>query len=1206
MHKFHVLLASVATLLVASVSTLPATAVPSPAGRLVSEVAASGTPHVLDGRVFSVTQVGSTMLLGGTFASARNDSSQTALPRANLLAFNAQSGQISTTFLPNPNGAVQKIVDAGDGQTVYVAGNFTSIGGVARSRVARVRISDGAVVAAFNAGNITGQIRDMALVDGRLWIGGAFTHVGGGAQRALATLNPTTGARTTYMTRVLAGNHNDGNTQVLKFDLSPDGDRLVAVGNFDTLDGVTNHQLLVLDTSGAAATPADFRTSFYTAACSQSFDTYMRDIDFAPSGDFFVVSTTGAYGGSNGPCDTTARFETAATGTNVQPSWVNYTGGDTTYGVEVTDSVVYVGGHFRWQNNAFRGDAAGQGAVAREGIAALDPLNGLPYSWNPGRTKGVGVFDFLHTPDGLWVASDTDRIGNWQLKSRIARMRPDGVAFPAVVTPQLPNDVYAVGSSGNVPDPSVLHRVNAGGPQIDVPVGPSWAADTNTSPSPRHNAGQNRASYSPVGSVDATVPAGTPSAIFDDELWDPDTAPEQQWDFPVAAGTPIKVRLYFANRCDCTAAAGQRRFHVDLDGVRVLNAFDVTAAVGHNRGTMREFTVTSDGNVDIDLAHVVENPMISGLEIVRTDIPGAAPGAITKRPMTTSSVGAAQTVPSGAIDWSSVRGSFMLNGWLYLANSDGSFVRRSFNGTSYGAAQSVDASEQVVAFTDWRSDVAAMTGVFYDSGRLYVTRTGSNQLFDRYFTAESGVVGAKRLVASGNVAGIDFAQVRGMFGTGSRLYWATPDGNLRSINWAQGAQSGAPVAGTAAVVSGPGTDGVSWSGRAYFLFQDASGSGSGPNQPPVASFTVSCANLVCSFNASGSNDPDGSIASYAWNFGDGQTGSGASTTHTYAAGTPVTVTLTVTDDDGASNQTTRSATPNGEPSAAFTVSCSGLTCSFDASGSNDPDGSIASYAWNFGDGTTGSGVAPQHAYAAPGAVTVTLTVTDGAGATSTTTRTAEPVQPDEPPDADVAFVGSAASNANAATQRVTVPAGVQAGDTLVLHIAVNTTAPTVTGPAGWTQLRQVSDSNVQGRLWTRTATAADAGSSVAVTLSSVAKADLTVSAYRAVGGTTAVLDSGVSVNTATATNHRAPDVTAAAGSWVLTHWSAKASVPVGWAAPAGTTQRATTVGAGGGGIFGLTVDSGSPVNAGNVAGLTAVSDPSVTRVVMFTVVIGLG
>ncbi|MFD5277952.1 PKD domain-containing protein [Pseudarthrobacter sp. NPDC058362] len=77
---------------------------------------------------------------------------------------------------------------------------------------------------------------------------------------------------------------------------------------------------------------------------------------------------------------------------------------------------------------------------------------------------------------------------------------------------------------------------------------------------------------------------------------------------------------------------------------------------------------------------------------------------------------------------------------------------------------------------------------------------------------------------------------------------------------------------------------------------------------------------------------------------------------------------------------------NALPTASFTESCDGLSCSFDGSASTDPDGSIASYAWNFGDGTTGSTTTASHTYASAGTYAVTLTVTDNDGATDSTTR----------------------------------------------------------------------------------------------------------------------------------------------------------------------------------------------------------------------------
>ena len=170
------------------------------------------------------------------------------------------------------------------------------------------------------------------------------------------------------------------------------------------------------------------------------------------------------------------------------------------------------------------------------------------------------------------------------------------------------------------------------------------------------------------------------------------------------------------------------------------------------------------------------------------------------------------------------------------------------------------------------------------------------------------------------------------------------------------------------------------------------------NQPPVAAFSYSPSNPTVGgfvvFDGSASHDPDGNIVSYTWTFGDGATGTTSSVAHQYTMAGTYTVTLTVRDNLGATGTTTHNVQVgpvNQSPVAQFNYSPTnptvGAAVNFDASGSYDLDGFIATYAWNFGDGWTGSGRVVSHPYSNPGSYTVTLTVTDNLGATGTTAQT---------------------------------------------------------------------------------------------------------------------------------------------------------------------------------------------------------------------------
>ena len=146
------------------------------------------------------------------------------------------------------------------------------------------------------------------------------------------------------------------------------------------------------------------------------------------------------------------------------------------------------------------------------------------------------------------------------------------------------------------------------------------------------------------------------------------------------------------------------------------------------------------------------------------------------------------------------------------------------------------------------------------------------------------------------------------------------------------------------------------------------------------------------FDGSGSYDPDGSIVSYDWDWGDGTShGTDAISTHTYGENGIYYATLTVTDDDGVTSSETITVTVCDVPvipELPDKTGVSGVPIAFDSSGANDPDGTIVSYDWDWGDGTPhGTGATPSHTYAADGVYEATLTVTDSQGMTASSSFT---------------------------------------------------------------------------------------------------------------------------------------------------------------------------------------------------------------------------
>ncbi|HEU4426114.1 MAG TPA: malectin domain-containing carbohydrate-binding protein [Pilimelia sp.] len=804
---------------------------------IVNTVPSDLTPDILDGTVVAIHDAGTKIIAAGSFTTAQNRDSDVDIPRNYVLAFDKATGLVDDAFAPIVDDEVKAVIAGPVPGTVYLAGAFNAVNGVTRRKIALIDTADGSLVDSFRGPAFNGRINDVVRVGGRVLVGGTFTSAGAANPRGgLASLDENTGAVDSYLTVSLTENHNFDGSGARSgvgpdhFALSPDGTQLVVIGNFRKADGVLHDQVVKLDLGPDAATVANWNTDRYQPECAWwAFDSWVRDVAFSPDGTYFVIVTTGApFAGTL--CDTAARWEAAATGTGLQPTWVDYTGGDTLLSVAISEQAVYVGGHTRWLNNSDGADSAAAGAVGRASIAALDPVNGLPLAWNPGRhPRGYGVAELYLTPDGLWLGHDQLWIGNFQYRrERIAFFPLYGGSPPhPTTTASLPGNVY---QAGNDPLRTVLYRVNAGGPALAAgDSGPDWASDTGLF-SPYRNFGSTTSAFGAVGSVDATVPTGTPAAVFTDERWDSSTAPEMQWNFPVTAGTTVEVRLYLANRCTCTQSPGDRVFDVAVEGVTVLDNLDLVAEVGHNVGTMRAFTVVSDGNIDIDFGHVVQNPLVDAIELI---VPGPPPSpgsedAVQRRSYDGGAVVGAPTPvanPDGTA-WSAARGAFWVGGTLFYG-MNGALHRRSFDGTTFGPPSLVDPYHDPLWDTvetdsgpigqtyagvtvGFYPEIRNVTGMTYTAGRLYYTLLGQSGLFWRWFTPDSGVVGASRFTVAGATG---FADAAGLFVSGNTLYVVSRNtGNLSTVAWVNGRPSGSPT-----IVSGPALDGVDWRANAVFI-----------------------------------------------------------------------------------------------------------------------------------------------------------------------------------------------------------------------------------------------------------------------------------------------------------------------------------------------------------------------------------------------------
>lgn len=415
------------------------------------------SPRILDGAVLGLADAGSKIIVAGTFTTARDYKNGAAsMTRNRILAFDRKTGLIDAAFAPSFDRDVNTVTVSTDRRWVYVGGAFTTMNGLPQNKLVKLSVATGAPDPTFIA-KPDSAIEDMVLTGDRLIIGGRFSRIGPVARQSLAAIDPSTGAVLNTLNLPVTVARDGSGPNVVELDASADGRWLAIVGNFTYVGGLRREQLGLIDLSSRPASVPNWATTEFRPSCSPSFrGTYVNDVAFSPDSTFFVTTTTGGFA-ANQLCDSAQRWDVTQVGTTIAPTWVTYTGGDTHWHAQITQAAVYVGGHQRWENNPTpsgqrngRSGGDGPGAVSRTGIAALDPLTGVPLSWNPGRERGKGAEAMLAAADYLYVGSDTKGFAD-TTRQRLAILPIAGGApnpLPDRLT--LPVNVYTARQDGRL------------------------------------------------------------------------------------------------------------------------------------------------------------------------------------------------------------------------------------------------------------------------------------------------------------------------------------------------------------------------------------------------------------------------------------------------------------------------------------------------------------------------------------------------------------------------------------------------------------------------------------------------------------------------------------------------------------------------------------------------------------------------------------
>jgi hypothetical protein len=366
---FAVRIGRLALAATAAGAVVAATAVPASAAGTTYAEAPAKTWSVTGGQIYAMARIGNKIVIGGTFTAIKPPAGS-PVPRSRIALIDAVTGAPDLSWNPGADGTIRAL--ATDGSRVYVGGNFTVIGGVAKARLAALDAVTGATAAGFKAdGN--GEVRSLLLANGRVYAGGLFTTVNGSQRVRLMAVNPLTGA-------LDAGWKPTASWAVNSIAPVPGTATLALGGEFSTVTGQARKYLAAVHATTGAVQP----WAPAPDCVNDSNPCIVRSIAVTAT---MVYAAVGGIGG---------RVSAYQLSTGVR-AWSQYGDGDV-QAVAVSGDTVYGGGHF----DPLFGQTAGTNQTRYE-LAAMDAATGALQPYAPVVQGGTGVWTMLADSDGLRV-----------------------------------------------------------------------------------------------------------------------------------------------------------------------------------------------------------------------------------------------------------------------------------------------------------------------------------------------------------------------------------------------------------------------------------------------------------------------------------------------------------------------------------------------------------------------------------------------------------------------------------------------------------------------------------------------------------------------------------------------------------------------------------------------------------------------------------